>query len=281
MDLVRLTTTQLEHHSVTTFLAEQSVGSTRILKWKAESVHTQSTAGSAVFFTLSNTSSHDLSASSFTSCSSSNANCVGGGVSFSLSELASLVIQFCSFVSCSAGDGGRGGGIGLSFSSDSSNDYLLDTLTFSHNTEVFGRDLILVAESLEKTVTIDHFLFNLHPPGFDRSNALFGSDSVVYVEETDLFPFLFPNNRFKNVFIDSLVATGEASDSAECGREYHPCQSLRDSMYHLLNVDSDEEVSQCVLERSLVLMGDLVLGEDGDVELCGYVTVGQVRFDRS
>ncbi|KAK2946286.1 hypothetical protein BLNAU_18807 [Blattamonas nauphoetae] len=46
-------------------------------------------------------------------------------------------------------------------------------------------------------------------------------------------------------------------------------------MDHLLNADNEEEVSQCVLERSLVLMGDLVFGEEGDVELCGYVTVGQ------
>ncbi|KAK2941291.1 hypothetical protein BLNAU_23799 [Blattamonas nauphoetae] len=275
LDLVRLTTTQLEHLSVTTLLSQQSVGLTQILKWEAESIHTQSAAGSAAFLTLSNTSSLDLSSSSFTSCSSSNTNCLGGGVSFSLSGSASLVIQFCSFVSCSVGDGGRGGGVGLAFSSDSSNNYLLDTLTFAHNTATFGRDLFLVAESLEKTVTIDHFLFNLHPPGFDRSNALFGSDHVTYVEETDLFPFLFPNNRYKNVFIDSLDETGQASTSVECGRESHPCLSLRDSMDHLLNADSEEEVTQCVLERSLVLMGDFVFGEEDDVELCGYVSVGQ------
>ncbi|KAK2948674.1 hypothetical protein BLNAU_16415 [Blattamonas nauphoetae] len=275
MDLVRLTTTQLEHQSVATLLARQSVGLTQILKWEAESIHTQSTTGSAAFFTLSNTSSLHLSSSSFTSCSSSNANCLGGGVSFTLSGSASLVIQFCSFVSCSVSDGGRGGGVGLAFSSDSTNNYLLDTLTFAHNTATFGRDLFLVAESLDKTVTIDHFLFNLHPPGFDRSNALFGSDHVAYVEETDLFPFLFPNNRYKNVFVDSLDVTGQASTSVECGRESHPCLSLRDSMDHLLNADSEEELSQCVLERNIVLIGDFVFGEEDDVELCGYVTVGQ------
>ncbi|KAK2951769.1 hypothetical protein BLNAU_13262 [Blattamonas nauphoetae] len=256
MDLVRLTTAQLEHHSVTTLLAWLSVGLTEILKWEAESIHSQTTAGSAAFITLSNTSSLDLSSSSFASCSSSTRT-------------------FCSFVSCSVGDGGRGGGIGLTFSSDSSHNYLLDTLTFAHNTATFGRDLFLVAESLEKSVTVDHFLFNLHPPGFDRSNALFGSDRVAYVEETDLFPFLFPNNRFKNVFVDALDETGQASSGAECGRESHPCLSLHDAMDHLLNADNEEEVSQCVLERSLVLMGDLVFGGEGDVELCGYVTVGQ------
>ncbi|KAK2958474.1 hypothetical protein BLNAU_6508 [Blattamonas nauphoetae] len=275
MDLVRLTTTQLEHPSVATLLTRLSVGLTQILKWEAESIHTQSTAGSAAFFTLSNTSSLDLSSSSFTSCSSSNANCLGGGVSFSLSGSASLVIQFCSIVSCSVGDGGRGGGVGLSFSSNSSNNYLLNTLTFAHNTASFGRDLFVVAESLRKTVTIDHFLFNLHPPGFDRSNALFGSDRVAYVEETDLFPFLFPNNRFKNVFVDSLGTSGDASNGAECGRESHPCLSLHDAMDHLLNADSEEELSESVLERTLVLMGDLVFGGMGDVELCGYVSVGQ------
>ncbi|KAK2948650.1 hypothetical protein BLNAU_16391 [Blattamonas nauphoetae] len=275
MDLVRLTTNQLEHQSVATLLTQPSVGLTQILKWEAESVHTQSTAGSAAFFTLSNTSSLHLSSSSFTTCSSSNANCLGGGVSFTLSGSASLVIQFCSFVSCSVGDGGRGGGVGLSFSSDSTNNYLLDTLTFAHNTATFGRDLFILAESLEKTVTIDHFLFNLHPPGFDRSNALFGSDHVAYVEETDLFPFLFPNNRYKNVFVDSLDETGQASTSVECGRESLPCLSLRDSMDHLLNADSEEELSQCVLERNIVLIGDFVFGEEDDVELCGYVTVGQ------
>ncbi|KAK2953422.1 hypothetical protein BLNAU_11708 [Blattamonas nauphoetae] len=275
IDLLRLTTTQLEHLSVATLSARQSVGLTQILKLEAESVHTQSTAGSAAFFTLSNASSLDLSSSSLTSCSSSNTNCLGGGVSFSLSGSASLVIQFCSFVSCSVGDGGRGGGVGLAFSSDSSNNYLLDTLTFAHNTATFGRDLFILAESLDKCVTINHFLFNLHPPGFDRSNALFGSDRVVYVEETDLFPFLFPNNRYKNVFIDSVDETGQASTSMECGRESHPCLSLHDAMDHLLNADSEEELSQCVLERSLVLIGDFVFGEEGDVELCGYVSVGQ------
>ncbi|KAK2959680.1 hypothetical protein BLNAU_5457 [Blattamonas nauphoetae] len=275
IDLVRVKTTQLEHLSVATLSARQSVGLTQILKLEAESIDTQSTAGSAAFFTLSNTSSLDLSSSSFTSCSSSNANCLGGGVSFSLSGSASLVIKFCSFVSCSVGDGGRGGGIGLAFSSDSSNNYLLDTLAFAHNTATFGRDLFLVAESLEKCVSINHFLFNLHPPGFDRSNALFGSDRVVYVEETDLFPFLFPNNRYKNVFIDSVDETGQASTSMECGRESLPCMYLHEAMDHLLNADSEEELSQCVLERSLVLMGDLVFGEEGDVELCGYVSVGQ------
>ncbi|KAK2952925.1 hypothetical protein BLNAU_12101 [Blattamonas nauphoetae] len=274
IDLVRLTTTQLEHPSVATLLTRLSVGLTQILKWEAESVRSQSTAGSAAFFTLSNTSSLDLSSSSFTSCSSSNANCLGGGVSFSLSGSASLVIQYCSFVSCSVGDGGRGGGVGLAFSSDSSNNYLLNTVTFAHNTATFGRDLFVVAESLEKTVAIDHFLFNLHPPGFDRSNALFGSDRVAYVEETDLFPFLFPNNRFKNVFVDSLGASGDASNGAECGRESLPCQSLHDAMDHLLNADSEEELSESVLERTLVLIGDLVFGEMGDVELCGYVSVG-------
>ncbi|KAK2946285.1 hypothetical protein BLNAU_18806 [Blattamonas nauphoetae] len=96
------------------------------------------------------------------------------------------------------------------------------TVVSSNNTSTFGRDLFLVAESLEKSVTIDHFLFNLHPPGFDRSNALFGSDRVAYVEETDLFPFLFPNNRFKNVFVDSLDETGQASSGAECGESHTP-----------------------------------------------------------
>ncbi|KAK2941273.1 hypothetical protein BLNAU_23809 [Blattamonas nauphoetae] len=213
LDLVRLTTTQLEHLSVTTLLSQQSVGLTQILKWEAESIHTQSAAGSAAFLTLSNTSSLDLSSSSFTSCSSSNTNL--------------LAMEW------------RGGGVGLAFSSDSSNNYLLDTLTFAHNTATFGRDLFLVAESLEKTVTIDHFLFNLHPPGFDRSNAL------------------------------------PSVDERGVWRESHPCLSLRDSMDHLLNADSEEEVTQCVLERSLVLMGDFVFGEEDDVELCGYVSVGQ------
>ncbi|KAK2940869.1 hypothetical protein BLNAU_24214 [Blattamonas nauphoetae] len=162
----------------------------------------------------------------------------------------SVVLTFCSFVSCSVGDGGRGGGVGLAFSSDSSNNYLLDTLTFAHNTATFGRDLFLVAESLEKTVTIDHFLFNLHPPGFDRSNALTCS-SILWMKQAK-------RRRAWSV-----------------GRESHPCLSLRDSMDHLLNADSEEEVTQCVLERSLVLMGDFVFGEEDDVELCGYVSVGQ------
>ncbi|KAK2952926.1 hypothetical protein BLNAU_12102 [Blattamonas nauphoetae] len=116
-----------------------------------------------------------------------------GGVSFSLSGSASLVIQYCSFVSCGVGDGGRGGGVGLAFSSYSSHNYLLNTVTFAHNTASFGRDLFVVAESLEKTVAIDHFLFNLHPPGFDRSNALFRIDCVsksLGIATTRLHPIL-------------------------------------------------------------------------------------------
>ncbi|KAK2957887.1 hypothetical protein BLNAU_7063 [Blattamonas nauphoetae] len=46
-------------------------------------------------------------------------------------------------------------------------------------------------------------------------------------------------------------------------------------MDHLLNGDSEEEVTQGVLERSIILMSEMVLGEEDDVELCGYVTVGQ------
>ncbi|KAK2963512.1 hypothetical protein BLNAU_1555 [Blattamonas nauphoetae] len=270
--LLGLETKELGHDEMATLTGTQSIGMTQLSGYTASSIQTQSAAGSSLSYKLSNTSSLQILSSSFTSCSSNSPTCLGGAVSFSLSEAASLVIQFCSFIGCCVNSAARGGAIGLTLSAGCSN-YLLDTITFAHNSAGYGRDFFLLAQSLEESVTIDHYQFNLYPPTYIRSNALFGSDRTTYVEETDLFPFLFPNQRFKYVFVDSLGQSGLASDLPECGRETHPCMSMRNSMDHLLNPDQEEELTQCVLERGLVLMGDLVVTDEIDVELCGYLNI--------
>ncbi|KAK2963960.1 hypothetical protein BLNAU_1037 [Blattamonas nauphoetae] len=275
VEVSTLETARVGHLSMATLTGTQTTGFSQLNGWTAASIETESEAGSAAFFTLSNSSSLALLSSTFTSCSSGNKNCLGGAVSFTLSDLASLVIQSCSFIGCCVNDFARGGAIGLTLSSTSSNDFLLDSITFAHNSAGYGRDFFLYTQSLEKSVTIDHFQFNLYPPDYIRSNALFGSDRITFVEETDLFPFLFSNHRFKIVFVDSMGQTGLASNLPECGQETHPCMSMRESMDHLMNPDSEEEVTQCVLERGLVLLGDLVVTDAIDVELCGYLNIRQ------
>ncbi|KAH7824133.1 uncharacterized protein MONOS_12044 [Monocercomonoides exilis] len=163
------------------------------------------------------------------SCECMNGN--GGGIKIELEEATS---KACIGTSASHSGGttkfnktkcsGYGGGMLLNLGDADAKFELFENLIFEQNEAEFGKNMFILSDDLNKTVT--NALFNFDYSSMINDKTLFvGSDD--FHQEKDLFMFLVTYSSFE-IFISS-----NGFDVARCGSENEPCQTMWKGMKNM------------------------------------------------
>ncbi|KAH7824850.1 uncharacterized protein MONOS_6723 [Monocercomonoides exilis] len=165
---------------------------------------------------------------SFTSSKLSENGKGGGGLSVSLDNPSELYVSSTRFEKCCApstsGSSGKGGGMMLSVADGDAKFELSGNLIFERNEAEYGRNMFILANDLNTSVTNDSFKFNYLTMKDDKT-LFVGSDNNH--QEKDLFMFLIPFSSTE-IFISS-----SGFDVARCGSEKEPCFTMWKGMENM------------------------------------------------
>ncbi|KAH7824929.1 uncharacterized protein MONOS_10394 [Monocercomonoides exilis] len=152
----------------------------------------------------------------------------GGGMSVSLKHPSELFVSSTRFEKCCApstsGSEGKGGGMMLSVADADAKFELSGNLIFDQNKAEYGRNMFILANDLNTSVTNDSFNFD-YSSMINNGNLFVGRDNNY--SNKDLFMFLVPFSSFE-IFISS-----EGFDVARCGSEEEPCQTMWKGMENM------------------------------------------------
>ncbi|KAH7824860.1 uncharacterized protein MONOS_13670 [Monocercomonoides exilis] len=164
----------------------------------------------------------------FTSSKLSENGKGGGGLSVSLDNPSELYVSSTRFEKCCAsstsGSEGKGGGMMLSVADGDAKFELSVNLIFERNEAEYGKNMFILANDLNTSVTNDSFKFNYLTMKDDKT-LFVGRDSNH--SNLDLFMFLIPYSSFE-IFISS-----EGFDVARCGSEKEPCFTMWKGMENM------------------------------------------------
>ncbi|KAH7824916.1 putative Protein tyrosine and serine/threonine kinase [Monocercomonoides exilis] len=165
---------------------------------------------------------------SFRMCKVSEKGKGGGGLSVSLKHPSELFVSSTRFEKCCApstsGSEGKGGGMMLSVADADAKFELSGNLIFDQNKAEYGRNMFILANDLNTSVTNDSFKFD-YSSMINNGNLFVGRDNNY--SNKDLFMFLVPFSSFE-IFISS-----EGFDVARCGSEEEPCQTMWKGMENM------------------------------------------------
>ncbi|KAH7825840.1 uncharacterized protein MONOS_11058 [Monocercomonoides exilis] len=147
----------------------------------------------------------------------------GGGIYGIFEKGCEIEIDKSSFKSCRApgiveGESkkGKGGGLLLDVTHQEAK-FVISEPTFKHNSAEFGKNLFLLANDLNKSVTKDSFVFD-YSKMKDDSTLFEGSDDNFANE--DLFRFLVQYTS------NEIHVSAGGLDVLRCGAEDDPCRTL-------------------------------------------------------
>ncbi|KAH7822077.1 uncharacterized protein MONOS_2898 [Monocercomonoides exilis] len=184
-------------------------------------------------------------------CSAELSN-YGGGARITLPVESCLEFSDSIVNSCSA-VGGKGGGVYLDCLSKDLNPlpFLIANVNFSNNNAFVGRDVFVKCFSIEAQINEFQFKFEMREPPYNRSNAVWGIDSLDHMTDTDLIPFVV---IFANELIFVSNSNSLAMDVKNCGSSTNPCQSMNYGLGHVVT----SSFSQLLIEDSTVLTNSCI-----------------------
>ncbi|KAH7824388.1 uncharacterized protein MONOS_4817 [Monocercomonoides exilis] len=115
---------------------------------------------------------------------------------------------------------GRGGGIILCLSDDSTNNFKLGEMEFMENNAWCGRDLFVSCSDLNQTVSKSRFIFNLYGENEVSAVDMKGIDKRFFGEPVDLLLFLVTYHS-NEVFVDQ-----NGIEVIGCGSLNFPCNTF-------------------------------------------------------
>ncbi|KAH7831360.1 uncharacterized protein MONOS_6039 [Monocercomonoides exilis] len=189
----------------------------------------------------------------------------GGGMKMLMKRGESEVkVSGCSFGMCVCSTGnGSGGGMmidALDPNVECSNKEIpplglrLENIRFMMNDAFVGKDVFIRCESIASQINERLFLLDFSQESLKLNNSMCGSDGegTIDVDLIPLITFYYSSQVFVSV---------KGSDSAQCGRQDAPCESISNGVQHI--------------QRSVVNM----ILIDGEGKIGGECVIGDVRME--
>ncbi|KAH7817398.1 uncharacterized protein MONOS_14355 [Monocercomonoides exilis] len=133
---------------------------------------------------------------------------------------------------------GRGGGVFLSLPEGANNDFLFENITFRSNSAECGKDLFLICDNLNASVSPSKFLISLVTDDGQRSADLMGCDRSCFKDSNhDLYLFLI---QFQS---QSIIISSAGFDMIGCGSERYPCCSFARGFQNILSDEQQKKIT--------------------------------------
>ncbi|KAH7828495.1 uncharacterized protein MONOS_13200 [Monocercomonoides exilis] len=159
--------------------------------------------------------------------------CGKGGAMFALlNEGGNFDCSFCTISECFCSSTGRGGWLFLECTSTAEQplNFVLSNITFRDYSAFRGRDVYVRCHSIETQIVDGQFLLDFRLP-FVKDLAMWGCETDSFVGEEDLL-LRVVKYQSETIFVSS--ATGNHTDSKQCGESSIPCHSLSEGVMHII-----------------------------------------------
>ncbi|KAH7816332.1 uncharacterized protein MONOS_9001 [Monocercomonoides exilis] len=174
----------------------------------------------------------------------------GGGMFCVLNEGGSFDCSFCTISECFCSSTGRGGWLFLECTSTAEQplNFVLSNITFKDNSAFRGRDVYVKCHSIENQIADEQFLLDFRAP-FVKELAIWGYTTDSFVGEEDLL-LRVVKYQSETIFVSS--ATGNHTDSKQCGEFNMPCESLNVGVQHII----PSLYSQLLISKETLFVGE-------------------------
>ncbi|KAH7830498.1 uncharacterized protein MONOS_10097 [Monocercomonoides exilis] len=164
----------------------------------------------------------------FTSCLSDSEE--GGFMKCSLQATGKMSIANSSITKSGMIESrGRGGGLHLSLPNGSTNDYLIANVSFVNNSAEFGKDIFIVCDNLNTSITLEQFKIRLMNDDGQKAISMMGNDRNYFNDSAhDLYLFLI---QFQS---QEIIVSSSGYDMQGCGSEMYPCYSFSRGFSNIL-----------------------------------------------
>ncbi|KAH7817430.1 uncharacterized protein MONOS_8846 [Monocercomonoides exilis] len=133
---------------------------------------------------------------------------------------------------------GKGGGVFLSLPEGANNDFLFENITFRSNSAECAKDLFLICDNLNASVSPSKFLMSLVTDDGQRSADLMGCDRSCFKNSNhDLYLFLI---QFQS---QSIIISSAGFDMIGCGSERYPCCSFARGFQNILSDEQQKKIT--------------------------------------
>ncbi|KAH7831869.1 uncharacterized protein MONOS_1256 [Monocercomonoides exilis] len=166
----------------------------------------------------------------FTSCESENS--LKGGVLFvEYNEGMNVKISNSIFLLCKAPKG-KGGTTYLNCSGEGDLSFEFINDAFHLNDAAVGRDIFVFCTNLDRQINETQFKFNLDQSVYNRSNAIYGRDSLMSADDEDRNLIdLVASYRSDTIFVGDESSGGTSLKM--CGSVNSPCLTVNRGLDHL------------------------------------------------
>eukprot|EP00770_Monocercomonoides_exilis_P015765 MONOS_15716.1-p1 / transcript=MONOS_15716.1 / gene=MONOS_15716 / organism=Monocercomonoides_exilis_PA203 / gene_product=unspecified product / transcript_product=unspecified product / location=Mono_scaffold01323:48-2312(+) / protein_length=755 / sequence_SO=supercontig / SO=protein_coding / is_pseudo=false len=174
----------------------------------------------------------------------------GGGMFCVLNEGGKFDCSFCTISECFCSTTGRGGWLFLECTSvvEQPLNFVLSNITFKDNSAFRGRDVYVRCHSIETQIVDEQFLLDFRTP-FVKERAIWGATTDSFVGEEDLL-LRVVKYQSETIFVSS--ATGNHTDSKQCGEFNAPCHSLDVGVQHII----PSSYSQLLISEETIINGE-------------------------